>query len=40
MLAPWLLILGLSLLSGAPAANVDSSDRVTLTSGGQGYPPK
>jgi len=40
MLAPWLLILGLSLLSAAPPANVDLTDRVGLSSGGTGYPPK
>jgi hypothetical protein len=40
MLAPWLLILGLSLVSAVQPANVDSSDRVSLTTGGQGYPPK
>lgn len=43
MLAPWLLILGLSLLSAAPAATVNPSDRAgqyNLNSGGTGYPPK
>ena len=40
MLAPWLLILGLALVSAVLPANADTSDRVSLNSGGTGYPPK